>query len=74
MAQSQLDKLICWPCEPAYRYARCVMVLATAAEVAGEDIDLKAQRALVKGINCEVTGPKLRKALEKPGVYFSRVT
>jgi hypothetical protein len=51
MAQSQLDKLIRGP---AYRYARCVMVLATAAAVAGEDIDLNAQRAFVKGINCEV--------------------
>jgi hypothetical protein len=53
MAQSQLDKLICGPREPAYRtwYARHVMLLATAAAVAGEDIDLKAPCALVKGIN-----------------------
>jgi hypothetical protein len=46
------------------------MVLATAAAVAGADIDLKAQRALVKGINCEVTGPKLRKPQEKAGCTF----
>jgi hypothetical protein len=56
MAQSQLDKLSRGPREPAYRYARRVMVLATAVAVSGEDIDLKA---FVKGINCEVTGPKL---------------
>jgi hypothetical protein len=49
------------------------MVLATAAAVAGEDIDLKAQRALVKEINCEVTGPKLRKAQEKPGCTFAEL-
>jgi hypothetical protein len=73
MAQSQLDKLSRGPREPAYRYARRVMVLATAAAVAGEDIDLKAQRALVKGINCEVTGPKLRKAQEKPGCTFAEL-
>jgi hypothetical protein len=66
MAQTQLDKLVRAPREPAYRYARRVMMLATAAAVPGEDIDLKAQRAFAKGINCEVTGPKLRKALEKP--------
>jgi hypothetical protein len=73
MAQSQLDKLFQGPREPAYRYARRVMVLATAAVVSGEDIDLKAQRALVKGINCEVTGPKLRKAQEKPGCTFAEL-
>jgi hypothetical protein len=49
------------------------MVLATAAAVSGEDIDLKAQRALVKGINREVTGPKLRKAQEKPGCTFAEL-
>jgi hypothetical protein len=67
MAQSQLDKLVRGPREPAYRYARRVIVLATAAAVAGEDIDLKAQRAL------EVTGPKLRKSLEKPGCTFAEL-
>jgi hypothetical protein len=35
MAQSQLDKIICGPCELAYRYARRVIVLATAAAVTG---------------------------------------
>lgn len=49
------------------------MVLTTAAAVAGEDIDLKAQQALVKGINCEVTGPKLRKAQEKVGCIFAEL-
>jgi hypothetical protein len=73
MAQSQLDKLFRGPREPAYRYARRVMVLATAAAVPGEDIDLKAQRALVKGINCEVTGPKLRKVQERPGCTFAEL-
>jgi hypothetical protein len=70
MAQTQLDKLVRSPKEPAYRYARRVMMLAIAAIVPGEDIDLKAQRAFVKGINCEVTGPKLRKTLEKLDCTF----
>jgi hypothetical protein len=73
MAQSQLDKLFRGPREPAYRYTRRVMVLATAAAVSGEDIDLKAQRALVKGINCDITGPKLWKAQEKPGCTFAEL-
>jgi hypothetical protein len=45
MAQSQIDKLICGLHEPVYRYAHSVMVLATAAAVVGEDVDLKAQVA-----------------------------
>jgi hypothetical protein len=49
------------------------MMLATAAAVPGEDIDLKVQRVFAKGINCEVTGPKLRKALKKPDCTFSRL-
>jgi hypothetical protein len=44
-----------------------------AAEVSGEDIDLKAQWALVKGINCEVTEPKLRKAQEKADCTFAEL-
>jgi arabinogalactan endo-1,4-beta-galactosidase len=51
MAQTQLDKMVRALREPAYRYARRVMMLATAAAVTGEDIDLKAQRAFAKGIN-----------------------
>jgi hypothetical protein len=47
--------------------------LPLCEESHGEDIDLKAQRALVKGINCDVTGPKLRKAQEKPGCTFAEL-
>jgi hypothetical protein len=46
MAEAQLDKTVSTPRELAHRYSRRVEMLATAATLAGEDIDM---RAFVKG-------------------------
>jgi hypothetical protein len=59
MAEAQLDKTVSAPRELAHRYSRRVEMLATAAALAGEDIDMKAMRAFVKGYNCSVTEFKL---------------
>ena len=67
LAQTALEKVIRGELEPAYRFGKRVLMLATDAAVEGEDVDLKAQRAFVAGINCEVTAPKLRHARGKLG-------
>jgi hypothetical protein len=43
------------PKELAHRYSRRVEVLAMAAALAGEDIDIKPMRMLVNGYNYSVT-------------------
>eukprot|EP00920_Eleutheroschizon_duboscqi_P005043 GHVT01011700.1.p1 GENE.GHVT01011700.1~~GHVT01011700.1.p1 ORF type:complete len:202 (-),score=10.81 GHVT01011700.1:3-518(-) len=62
MAQSSLERVTRGKHEPAYRFGKRVLLLASAATVKGENLDLKAQRAFVAGINCKVTAPKLRYA------------
>ena len=53
--------------EPAYRYGKRVLLLASAANIKGENLDLKEQRAFIAGINCKVTAPKLRYARGETG-------
>jgi hypothetical protein len=65
MAEAQLDKTVRSPREQAHRFCRRVEVLATAAALPGEDIDMKAMRSFVKGYNCLITEPKLWGALER---------
>eukprot|EP00919_Chromeraceae_sp_WS-2016_P081281 GHVR01192022.1.p2 GENE.GHVR01192022.1~~GHVR01192022.1.p2 ORF type:complete len:188 (+),score=12.32 GHVR01192022.1:477-1040(+) len=66
MAQASLEKLMREPNEPAYKYGKRVLILASASHVIGENLDVKAQRAFVAGINCDITGPELRYAREDP--------
>ena len=67
MAQTALEVVTRGETEPAYLFGKRVLILAAAATVEGERIDLKAQRAFVSGINCPVTAPRLRKARMKLG-------
>eukprot|EP00920_Eleutheroschizon_duboscqi_P030020 GHVT01072838.1.p1 GENE.GHVT01072838.1~~GHVT01072838.1.p1 ORF type:complete len:124 (+),score=7.57 GHVT01072838.1:31-372(+) len=62
MAQAALERVSRGEHEPAYRFGKRVLMLASAATVGGENLDLKAQRAFVAGINCTITAPKLRYA------------
>jgi hypothetical protein len=73
MAEAQLDKTVRGPREQAHRFCRRVEVLATAAALLGEDIDMKAMRSFVKGYNCSITEPKLWGALERSDCTFSRL-
>eukprot|EP00919_Chromeraceae_sp_WS-2016_P022799 GHVR01054131.1.p1 GENE.GHVR01054131.1~~GHVR01054131.1.p1 ORF type:complete len:114 (-),score=18.34 GHVR01054131.1:13-354(-) len=59
MAQAALERVSRGEHEPAYRFGKRVLMLASAATVGGENLDLKAQRAFVAGINCTITAPKL---------------
>eukprot|EP00920_Eleutheroschizon_duboscqi_P032098 GHVT01077418.1.p1 GENE.GHVT01077418.1~~GHVT01077418.1.p1 ORF type:complete len:187 (+),score=4.57 GHVT01077418.1:415-975(+) len=62
MAQMALETVTRGEHEPAYRFGKRVIMLASAATVQGENLVLKAQRAFVAGINCWVMAPKLRYA------------
>jgi hypothetical protein len=48
MAEAQLDKMVRGPRELAHCYYRRVEVLATAAALLGEHINIKAMRSFVK--------------------------
>jgi hypothetical protein len=73
MAEAQLDKTVRSLRELANRYCRRVEVLATAAALPGEDIDMKAMRPFVKGYNCSITEPKLWGALERSNCTLTRL-
>ena len=73
MAEAQLDKTVRGPREQAHRFCRRVEVLATAAALPGEDIDMKAMRSFVKGYNCSITEPKLWGALERSDCTLTRL-
>eukprot|EP00920_Eleutheroschizon_duboscqi_P031849 GHVT01076696.1.p1 GENE.GHVT01076696.1~~GHVT01076696.1.p1 ORF type:complete len:140 (+),score=5.30 GHVT01076696.1:295-714(+) len=47
--------------------------LASASHVNGENLDLKAQRAFVAGIDCDITGPELRYAREDPHCTMAKL-
>jgi hypothetical protein len=73
MAEAQLDKTVRGPRELAHRYSRIVEVLATAAALPGEDIDMKAMRSFVKGYNCSITESKLWGALKCSDCTLTRL-
>eukprot|EP00919_Chromeraceae_sp_WS-2016_P081284 GHVR01192026.1.p1 GENE.GHVR01192026.1~~GHVR01192026.1.p1 ORF type:complete len:152 (+),score=8.18 GHVR01192026.1:209-664(+) len=73
MAQASFEKTTQGEHEPAYRYGKRVLMLASAATVVGENLDLKAQRAFIAGINCKTTGPKLRYARQKPDCTMEKL-
>eukprot|EP00919_Chromeraceae_sp_WS-2016_P081279 GHVR01192014.1.p1 GENE.GHVR01192014.1~~GHVR01192014.1.p1 ORF type:complete len:178 (+),score=15.19 GHVR01192014.1:477-1010(+) len=73
MAQASLEKLMRDEQEPAYRYGKRVLLLASASHVVGENLDLKAQRAFIAGINCGTTGPMLRYESQKPDCTMERL-
>jgi hypothetical protein len=70
MAEAQLDKTVRSPRELAHRNCRRVEVLATAAALPGEDVDMKAMRSFVKG---SITEPKLWGALERSDCTLTRL-
>eukprot|EP00918_Siedleckia_nematoides_P081327 GHVU01178369.1.p1 GENE.GHVU01178369.1~~GHVU01178369.1.p1 ORF type:complete len:182 (-),score=15.01 GHVU01178369.1:184-675(-) len=72
-AQASLEKVMRDEQEPAYRYGKRVLLLASASHVVGENLDLKAQRAFIAGINCEITGPMLRYESQKPDCTMERL-
>eukprot|EP00919_Chromeraceae_sp_WS-2016_P052137 GHVR01123555.1.p1 GENE.GHVR01123555.1~~GHVR01123555.1.p1 ORF type:complete len:106 (+),score=8.88 GHVR01123555.1:159-476(+) len=47
VAQLSLERVMRGELEPAYRYGKRVLMLASAANIEGENLDLKAQRAFV---------------------------
>jgi hypothetical protein len=71
MTETQLDKTVRGPRELAHRYSRRVEVLAAA--LPGEDIDMKAMPAFVKGYNCSITEPILWGALERSHCTLTRL-
>jgi hypothetical protein len=73
MAEAQLDKTVRSPRELAHRFCRRVEVLAIAAALPGEDIDMKTMRSFVKGYNCSITEPKLWGALERSDCTLTRL-
>ena len=48
-------------------------MLASAATIDGENLDLKAQRAFIAGINCKITCPRLRYAREEADCTMKRL-
>ena len=57
LAQTALDQAVRGTHEPAHRFGKRVLLLASAATVKGEKLDLKAQRSFVAGFNCKITTP-----------------